>query len=145
MTRWGAGARGFSLLEAIVALVLLSTSGIAIYGLVNTNLISFRRVHAIDARTVAVRNAIEWVRQINPAGSPEGKGSNESHGLEISWKAHALGPMLDGFGYPGGTGLYQLGLYDTEVVVSREGAELARFTIRQVGYRQVRQALAGIR
>ena len=128
---------GFTLLEAIVALVLLSTSGIAIYSLINSNLIGFNRVRAVATRTVAVRNALEWMHQINPAETPEG--TTESNGLRIDWQARPLAPMIDGHGYPRNISYYQMGLFDTEVAVSRDGDEIAFFHLRQVGYRKVRE------
>lgn len=120
-----------------MALALLAGTGIAIYSWITSSLISFHRVQSTAIRTAAMRNALEWMNGINPAESQQGK--MDSYDLTISWKSHPVAPMIDGYGYPRGVGLYQLGLFETEVVVSRLAKELARFTLRQVGYMQVRK------
>ena len=48
--------RGFSLLEAVVSIVLISTTGLALFSWINSNLISLGRVQETnEAGTVAAR------------------------------------------------------------------------------------------
>jgi general secretion pathway protein I len=138
MTPGGLAAeRGFSLLEAIVALVVIASSGLALYSWINSNLISLARIEATARRAGAVQNALDLMAQINPAAQTSG--NLLINGLTIEWNAEELEPLRDGVGYPGGIGLYQIGLFDTEVRVSQEEREIASFTLRQVGYEQVRE------
>jgi general secretion pathway protein I len=123
--------QGFSLLEAIVALILIATTGMALFSWINTNLITLHHVQQTQQRHEAIRNALAFIDTINPLEKPQGE---ESVGLYIfRWEADAVRLPKDG------KGLYQLGLYDTEVEVFSDKELLARFTLRQVGFKQVRQ------
>ncbi len=123
--------QGFSLLEAIVALILIATTGMALFSWINTNLITLHHVQQTQQRHEAIRNALAFIDTINPLEKPQGE---ESVGLYIfRWEADAVWLPKDG------KGLYQLGLYDTEVEVFSDKELLARFTLRQVGFKQVRQ------
>ena len=127
---------GFSLLEAIVALVLLSTVGMALFSWINTSLIGLNRAQAVIMRTQTIQNALSAMDQINPA--VVAAGDMRVGDMEIEWHAEIVDPLQDGVGYPLGTGLYQIGLYDTHVTVLQEDKEQVSFVVRQVGYLQVR-------
>ena len=129
--------RGFTLLEAIVALVLIASAGIALYGWINANLISLSRVQAIRQRDAAIRNALAFMDTVNPMQTPQGKQVIGPYSLE--WVAALLKPAVDGVGRTGGQSLFQVGLYETQVKVTDQNATSFEFSIRQVGYVQVRQ------
>jgi general secretion pathway protein I len=131
--------QGFSLLEAIVALILIVTVGMALLSWVNTNLITLDRVQHTYQRNEAIRNALVFMSIVNPLEKPKGK---EQVGIyQLSWEAKAIELPKDGTSTLGYLSLYQISLYDTEVKVSLEEALLARFTLRQVGFKQVREPL----
>ena len=70
------GQRGFSLLEAIVALALLASVGMALLSWLNGSLISLRRVQEVAAVQAAARDASNpALRQaLNLLGPPGGDG-----------------------------------------------------------------------
>jgi len=129
--------RGFTLLEAIVALVLLASTGIALLSWINTNLMSLQRVQQAQQRQQAIQNALVFMETINPLEKPQGK---ETIGIyQIDWNATAIELPKDGVTSIGGISLFQVGLYETEVKVMVKKDLLAQFTLRQTGYKQVRQ------
>lgn len=129
--------RGFTLLEAIVALVLLASTGIALLSWINTNLMSLQRVQQAQQRQQAIQNALVFMETINPLEKPQGK---ETIGIyQIDWNATAIELPKDGVTSIGGISLFQVGLYETEVKVMVKKDLLAQFTLRQAGYKQVRQ------
>lgn len=132
-----AAQRGFSLLEAIVAMVLLATVGMALFSWINTSLIGLNRAEAAAARSQAINNALEYMEQVNPAEQPDGM--VELGALGIKWQSSEVEPLRDGMNPAGSKGFYRLGLYDTEVKVFMEDNEIATFSLRQAGYRQVVQ------
>jgi general secretion pathway protein I len=126
--------RGFTLLEAIVALVLITTTGMALLSWINTNLVTLRHVQQAQQRHEAIRNALAFMDTINPLEKPQGE---ETVGIyTFRWEAQAVELPKDG------KGLYQIGLYDTEIEVSLDDELLALFTLRQVGFKQVREPRA---
>jgi len=129
--------KGFTLLEAIVALILLATIGMALFSWINTNFISLYRIQQSQYRNEAIRNALAFIKTINPLERPQGE---ETLGvLTFRWQSEAAKLPKDGISPTGGVGLFQVALYDVKMEVSNQSEILARFTVRQVGYQQVRE------
>lgn len=129
---------GFTLIEAIVALVLIGTTGMALFGWISTNIITLNRVHEINAENAATINALEYMSSINPMISPEGQVDLGAY--RLSWEAETAIEPRDGAGYPNGISLYQLGMYQTIITVQKpEGQFWFSFTLQQVGYKKVRE------
>lgn len=129
---------GFTLIEAIVALVLIGTTGMALFGWINTNIITLNRVQETNAENAATINALEYMHSINPMISPEGQANLGSY--RLSWKAEAATEPRDGANYPFGIGLYQLDMYQTKVTVQKaDGQFWFTFALQQVGYKKVRE------
>jgi len=131
------GQRGFSLLEAVVAMVLISGAGAALFSWINTELGSVSRLQQSNAKAEALVNVLELMHTVNPMLTPEGALSFAAY--RLTWKAQEVTPVQDGLSYPRGISLYQLALYDTLVrVVNPDGTPWFDFTLRQVGYKRVR-------
>ena len=129
---------GFTLIEAIVALVLIATTGMALFSWINSNIITLNSVREINAENAATLNAVEYMHNINPMTSPEGQTNLGSY--RLSWKAETTTEPRDGAGYPFGISLYQLGLYQTKITVQKsDGRFWFAFTLQQIGYKKVRE------
>ncbi|OQW95020.1 MAG: hypothetical protein BWK79_03880, partial [Beggiatoa sp. IS2] len=128
---------GFTLLEAIVALILFATVGMALLSWINTSLISLQRVQQVQQSQEAIRNALEMLDQINPLEKLHGE---ETIGIyRFKWQAKAVEPPIDGISTAGYISLFQVGLYDTEIEIRLRNEEtlLTHFTVRQVGFKQI--------
>lgn len=133
----GARQRGFTLLEAVVAMVLISSAGLALFAWINGGIIALGRVQDANARSEATLNAVEYVDRVNPMLTPEGQVSFGAY--RIRWRATPITAVQDGTNYPMGIGLYQFALYDTQVTVEQnDGRSWFDFSVRQVGYKKVR-------
>lgn len=129
--------RGFTLLEAVVAMVLISSTGVALFGWINSELGALARLQDANARAEAKVNAVEYMHTVNPMLAPEGKVSFAA--CRLTWKSETVTDVQDGVSYPRGIGLYQLALYDTAIKVQHaDGTPWFDFTLRQVGYKRVR-------
>jgi general secretion pathway protein I len=129
--------QGFTLMEAIVALVLIATTGMALFSWVNSNVIALQRVQASNARDAATANALQYMQNVNPMATPEGDVTLGEYSL--SWKAQLLTEPRDGTGYPFGRSLYQLAMYQTLVrLQTSDGKDWFDFKLQQVGYKRVR-------
>lgn len=129
---------GFSLLEVIVALVLISSTGMALFSWINTNTLSLQRISSIQQRNIATRNALMYINTINPLDAPQG--STVLGSFKINWTSQALEAPKDGKNHLGAMSFYQLGLYNVQVNVYDLNEQLlSQFSVRQVGYIQVRK------
>lgn len=136
--RGRASARGFSLLEAIVALVVLASAGMALFSWLNSSTGALRRVEDANARSAATVNAVEFMQSVNPMLRPEGR--MELGDYNIRWQATPLTTVVDGTDYPRGLSQYQLALYDTLVKATRGPRDeyWFEFKLKLVGYKKVR-------
>lgn len=129
--------RGFSLLEAIVALTILATVGMALFAAMSQSTQMVARAEDVRLADSALRNAAAWMASVNPAETPQGE--QQLGDVTLRWSAELVEPMHDattGYLQPG---LYQVGLYDVRLELTRDGNSLAEATIRRAGYRQVRE------
>jgi len=126
---------GFTLLEAIVALVIFSTAGLALFSWINQNLQVLARVQDVSEATRAKRNVLEFMSDINPM--QRSAGSNDFGLYKITWhSAEKIAPRNNS-GYPAGVGSFSVALYRTSIEVTRaNGARWFAFELTQAGYRR---------
>lgn len=127
---------GFTLLEAMVALVLITTTGLALLNWINTQLMTFEHIQQAHQRQVAIRNVLAFMATINPYERPKGEeilGNYTCH-----WQTQAVKLPKNGVSPTGELSVFEIGLYDTQVQVDLAATPIAQFTLRQVGFKQVR-------
>lgn len=126
---------GFTLLEAIVALVIFSTAGLALFSWINQNLQVLARAQSVSEATRAKRNVLEFMGDINPM--QRGAGSNDFGLYKIAWRSAETIAPHDNSGYPAGIGSFSVALYRTSIDVSRaDGSRWFSFELTQAGYRR---------
>lgn len=128
--------KGFSLIEAIVALVVFSMAAIGIYSWINTNITTLNRLSDIAATESALNQAQERLKLIDLFSEQQGR--FEVDGTQVDWKADLVEPIKNGTTATGAIGLYDLGLYQITLNLTRE-SRTTKYIYRQVGYKQVRQ------
>ena len=129
--------QGFTLLEAIVALTLISSAGMALFAWVNSNIATLNRVEEASQTAAATRNAIQFMHAVNPMRTPQGEVRLGAY--RIRWRAEPLTAVVDGANFPYGVSLYQFSLYNTRVELAGEaGARDVSFELKQLGYQRVR-------
>jgi len=128
--------RGFTLLETIIALVLISSVGMALLSWVNSNIINLQQVRGAQAKNQVIRNTLAFIDTVNPSLSPQGE-----HVLNqylIRWQSSLVDGPKDGVNAEGRLGYFQLALYDTSVEILKDEQIVAQFSLRLTGYQQVR-------
>lgn len=126
---------GFTLLEAIVALVVFSMGALALYGWLATNVHTLERIKARREVATLRLSALDMMRLVNPMSDPTGRRAVDS--FEVRWQSRLLAPARQSVTQVGLPTLFQVGLYEVDVRVLRQSREVDRFVMRQVGYRQV--------
>ena len=136
MRRTGQSALGFTLLETVVALVIFAAAGMALYGLLSTNLITLTRAQDVSRQAPAVREAMHRLATVNPWQQNEG--GFDVDGFEVAWTAALVEPIRQSqtaFGVPGP---FNIGLYEIEFELRQEGRTIGTWHMRQVGWQDMR-------
>jgi general secretion pathway protein I len=124
-------AAGFTLIEAIVALVILSTVMIAFYDFMSTSLNSARRMEAASIAYDYRTNALELATALNPMETPEG--TLDLGKYRVQWTAVALGEVQQSSRYPAGRGFFAVALYHM-VFTFPDHAEVPPIEVTRLGY-----------
>lgn len=136
----GCGQRGFTLLEAIVALVIFSMVAVSLYAWQNTNILTIQRAQAHARDNQLVRSALAVIDDVNPMQSPQGTRALGPY--KVTWTAQPVLPARDGVTQVGALSLFSVGLFEMHVQVLDNDRLVTAFQVRQVGYRQVRKPAA---
>ncbi|HWS78712.1 MAG TPA: prepilin-type N-terminal cleavage/methylation domain-containing protein [Thermomonas sp.] len=129
-------AHGFTLLEAIVALVVFSLGAFALYGWLSTNVITLNRIRERQQLEVAMHSALDLIRRSNPMETPTGQ--RKVGDFIVTWSSTPVEPPKSGVDQSGGPSIFLVGLYELDVRATRDGKELHAFRVRQAGWKQVR-------
>jgi general secretion pathway protein I len=129
--------RGFTLLEAIVALTILSAALLGAYSWVSGNIQSLIRVRALALEEAAVKQALGVLESQDLATQPQG--SYAFRDFRVDWDALALEPAHPGRSTVGGMGLYDFVLYQVEMQVFARERLVATPQLRVVQYERVRE------
>lgn len=126
--------RGFGLLEALVALVILATTGTAVFAWVNVNLDTVRRVRAREATDLLRSQLANWAQTLNPAQQAEGE-AELVPGTRVRWTARPLLTPQAVPPLPGGTTTpFRVGLYELMLTATPPGgAPPVELTMRRLG------------
>jgi general secretion pathway protein I len=127
----------FGLLEAIVALVLVSMVGLALFTWINSNLSILYRLQETQQRHEAARNAMIFMENINPMQEPNGE--HDLGYYRFVWRSKVLVEPINSASGLRGVGLYIIGLYEMQVDIYLEQQLITQISLQQVGYEQVRQ------
>ena len=130
--------QGFTLLEAIVAMVVFSLGAFALYGWLSTNILTLDRIRGLQEQEVAFASALDAIRRSNPMEAPTGK--RVVGDVTIQWTSSPVEDAKPNVSQNGIAGNYVVGLYTVVAQVSREGRPIGSFYVRQVGWKQVRRS-----
>jgi len=128
--------QGFSLLEAIVALTIMSTCLLALYAWLSTSTLSLNRASAHALALQDARAAKALVDTINPMTTPEG--TRELPPLHIRWTSTPVSERRFGMTVSGTANQFDFMLYAIEVEVLRGEQLVHTFTVRKTGWEVAR-------
>ena len=131
-------ARGFSLIEVIVALVVISGFGAALFVWAGQTQQSAARAVQAPQRVELEHNVTELAAGINPGTHPSGEWRSATH--LYRWTSEPLRGPLDQVRTFAGVGPYQVALYRLRFAVTAADDPTAVLHLERevAGYRQVR-------
>ncbi len=128
-------AQGFGLLEALVALTLMASAGVALFGWINSNLSTAARLRAHEQMQVQRQIAGAWLQSVDPWREPTGE-SSPMPGWRLRWQSF---PLSDATAVPPWTGgtksAWEARLFDVQAELEAEGLT-QRFSISRLAVRR---------
>lgn len=129
--------RGFSLVEALIALIVAAMVLMAIFELQRQLSQDQARYEQAIAAADRRRNALVLLRDINPTASPSGALSL-SGGRVVHWTATPLTPPRRNADYPTGQGDYEMRLWRLSVRIDNaRGQATDVFELDRLGWRRL--------
>jgi general secretion pathway protein I len=124
-------ADGFTLIETIVALVILSTAVVVFYNFLSTALNSAGRVQFASLAYDRHVNALELATSLNPMDLPQGVLDLGTY--HIQWTSQLLGDVRQSSLYPAGRGIFKVALYRITLSFP-DDSQIAPITVTRLGY-----------
>lgn len=128
--------RGFTLLEAIVAMVVMATALLALYSWLSTSTLGLRRAQAQAQALEDARTALALVEDVNPMHEPQGERAVPP--LLVRWQARPVTDRRQGLSRAGMPTQFDFILYDMRVEVLRDGSPVRDFSFRKAGWEAAR-------
>jgi prepilin-type N-terminal cleavage/methylation domain-containing protein len=122
---------GFTLIETIVALVILSSALMGFYSFLSTSLNAAGRLEAAAIAYDRHVNALELAQTINPMEVPDG--TFDLGGYRIEWKSDLIGKARQSSILPAGPGPFQVALYRVTFDFPEQGG-IAPIGVTKLGY-----------
>ena len=132
---------GFSLIEAIVALTILSIGTVTLYSWFAVAYDGLLRINDRQDMHEVLRNFEVQLYMMNP--QRESEGVYVFNDYQVAWNLWLLEPESTGVYAAGTPSNFDLGLYSVEFEVSRDGRTLGQFSTRKAGYRVSRDLFQG--
>ncbi|MHB1206447.1 MAG: type IV pilus modification PilV family protein [Rhodospirillaceae bacterium] len=136
-------SKGFTLLEAIVAMAVMSLALIPLVSFVTQSANELQRAGESNTRSFVMQSALALMEPINPM--VEGTGNIPlDHDLTLIWDTQTIVEPNPGIQVGSGLAAYRLGFYKVHVVVNRGQTAWFDFDMRKVGYEKTSQAMPGL-
>ena len=129
---------GFTLLEAIVALTLLSVVAGTLLVWLNTNIKSLERIESADRRLLALQNATDYLNTVNPMQTPTGE--MQLGQILLQWQSEPIsGVKLSRNATGSVVGIFNLQLFRVDATVSAPDLPAHEFVLERLGHERRRQ------
>ena len=128
--------RGFTLLEAIVALTILSMGLMAAFSWFNQGILHLIWINDLALEEVVTEEVLSRLELED--FTHKGSGSYQLEDYIISWQATPMEPTKEGVSAMGGRSLYDISLYNIELELSYKGRLISTPTTRITQSKKVR-------
>lgn len=126
--------RGFSLLEALIAVAVLGIGLSALLGLRQAVLRQMHTVATLEAAETDMRNAMAMVADVNPMTTPEGV-RKISASQSVRWRSDQITAVRRSRAYPAGDGDFDVALFRLHVAVVTRESVTAAYDVERLGWR----------
>lgn len=135
-----ANSKGFTLLEAIVALAVMSLALVPMVAFVTQAADELQRAGDANARSFVMQSALALMEPINPMAEAQGSLALDRN-ITLSWDSVPLVEPNTGINVGAGLPAYRIGFYKVHVMLARGPDPWFDFDMRKVGYEKTMQEM----
>lgn len=135
-----AGSKGFTLLEAIVALAVVSLALIPMVAFVSQAANELQRAGESNERSFVMQSALALMEPINPMLEAQGTLALDRN-ITMTWESTPIVEPNPGINVGAGLPAYRLGFYKVHVTLDRGQGAWFDFDLRKVGYEKTAQEM----
>ena len=128
---------GFTLLEAIVALVVFAATMLAVYSWINTSLISLNKARQTQFIEQIIKQAPAYFQGLDLSRVQQSHYFWKTY--RVNWQARLLEPVKQGKNSMGLIGLYDMALYQIRLdILNPQQHLIASYNMDLLNYKKVR-------
>jgi Tfp pilus assembly protein PilV len=131
---------GFTLLEAIVALTVMAVALIPLVTFIAQSADQLVRAGEANERSLVTQSVLALMDPLNPMAEPEGNLPIDDE-VAVAWRSVEIAPPPEGLLVATHLSGYRMGFYGVTVSVTRANQPWFDFTMRKVGYQNMRTGL----
>lgn len=135
-----ANSKGFTLLEAIVALAVMAMALIPMVAFVSQSANELQRAGESNERSFVMQSALALMDPINPMTEAQGTLPLDRN-ITIMWESQPIVEPNPGIQVGSGLPAYRLGFYKVHVSLLRDRETWFDFDMRKVGYEKTNQEM----
>ena len=141
-SKLASGRAGFSVLEAIIAIAILSIAFLPLLELQNQMARTTIALERNEELMSAKRSALAYARSLNPMQNPDG--NIDLGRASMHWQATPISDERPALGKGGQKGRFVVALYDVKVTLTFENQRPQSFSVHATGWRATASMLSGI-
>jgi len=131
--------KGFTLIEALVAIAILGATLIPIMALMSQSINQIHNIAESNAKSAAKDSALAIIEPINPMKNPSGE--IEMVGFNMVWSSKLIVPPNNTVQIGAGLAGYRVAFYIVNIEILKNNEPWFSFQVRKVGHSRIQNTI----
>ena len=131
--------KGFTLIEALIAIAILGAALLPIMALMSQSINQIHKIAESNAKSSAQDSALAIIEPINPMENPSGEA--ELVGFNMVWSSEQIVPPNNTVQIGAGLAGYKVAFYIVNIEILKNSEPWFSFQVRKVGHRRIQNSI----